>query len=130
MVSQWFYETVILLRELLIEDGSIYVHCDWHIAHYAKVILDDVFGKERFRNEIVWKRKTGRGQTNYVSTEFGTQTDTIFFYTKSEKNYFQNPIKPLREEYIEQSYRFYEPDGRRYRIDNLASTLRRKHLHD
>src|SRR5260221_6475361 len=50
-------------------------------------------------------------EPNYVSTEFGTQTDTIFFYTKSEKNYFQNPIKPLREEYIEQFYRFYEPDG-------------------
>ena len=61
---QWFYETAVLLRDLLCEDGSIYIHCDWHIAHYAKVILDDIFGKDCFRNEIVWKRKTGRGQTN------------------------------------------------------------------
>jgi len=125
---QWFHETAALLHELLTEDGSIYVHSDWHIAHYAKIILDEIFGREHFRNEIVWKRKTGRGQTNYVSTEFGTQTDTIFFYTKSEKNHFQNPIKPLREEYIEQFYRFYEPNGRRYRLADLSSPSYRANL--
>ncbi len=56
---QWFCETIVLLRELLTEEGSIYVHCDWHIGHYAKVALDQVFGAENFRNEIVWKRKGG-----------------------------------------------------------------------
>jgi DNA modification methylase len=51
---QWFYETIVLLRELLSEDGSIYVHLDWHIGHYAKAVLDEVFGYENFLNEIIW----------------------------------------------------------------------------
>lgn len=53
---QWFYETSVLLRELLKEDGSIYVHCDYHVGHYAKAVLDEVFGADNFRNEIIWKR--------------------------------------------------------------------------
>jgi adenine-specific DNA-methyltransferase len=48
---QWFYETAILLRELLADDGSIYVHLDWHVGHYAKCVLDEVFGYENFRND-------------------------------------------------------------------------------
>ena len=56
---QWFYETSLLLHELLHETGSIYVHLDWHVVHYAKALLDEVFGQENFRNEIIWKRKGG-----------------------------------------------------------------------
>src|SRR5216684_4043433 len=55
---EWFYETAVLSRELLHEAGSIYVHLDYHVAHYAKVILDEVFGGESFQNEITWKRQT------------------------------------------------------------------------
>ena len=51
---QWFYETAVLLRELLAENGSIYVHLDYHIGHYAKAVMDEVFGQENFKNEIVW----------------------------------------------------------------------------
>lgn len=125
---QWFYETIILLRELLAEDGSIYVHLDWHVGHYAKVVIDEVFGYENFRSEIIWKRKTGRGQTNNISTEFGTQTDSIFFFTKSDKNIFFNPLKPLRPEYIEQFYKYYESDGRRFRVADLSSPSFRANL--
>src|SRR3990172_4699715 len=58
---QWFYETATLLRELLAENGSIYVHLDWHVGHYAKAVMDEVFGPEAFRNEIVWSyRKLAR----------------------------------------------------------------------
>ena len=53
---KWFYETVVLLRELLADDGSLYVHLDWHVGHYAKAVLDEVFGIDYFHNEIVWKR--------------------------------------------------------------------------
>ena len=52
----WFFETVLLLRELLTDNGGIYVHLDWHVAHYAKCILDEVFGPDQFQNEIVWQR--------------------------------------------------------------------------
>jgi len=54
----WFYETIILLRDLLADDGSIYVHLDWHAGHYANAIMDEVFGYENFRNEIVWHYRT------------------------------------------------------------------------
>ena len=50
---QWFYETVVILRELLAENGSIYVHLDWHVSHYIKTILDEIFGYDYFRNEII-----------------------------------------------------------------------------
>lgn len=53
---QWFYETVLLLKELLAEDGSIYVHLDWHVGQYAKTILDEIFGYENFRTEIIWQK--------------------------------------------------------------------------
>lgn len=79
---QWFYETAILLRDLLSEDGSIYVHLDWHVGHYAKAILDEIFGYENFRNEIIWQKiRSSKGQTN----SFGNVHDLIFLYAKSEK---------------------------------------------
>ncbi|MGH9551482.1 MAG: DNA methyltransferase, partial [Terriglobales bacterium] len=55
---QWFYETVVLLHELLSERGSIYVHLDWHIGHYAKIILDEIYGYENYKNQLIWKRTT------------------------------------------------------------------------
>jgi len=53
---EWFYETLSLIRELLAENGSLYVHLDWRMVHYAKVVLDEIFGSDRYENEIIWKR--------------------------------------------------------------------------
>jgi DNA modification methylase len=78
---QWFYETCLLLKELLADDGSIYVHLDWHAGHYAKAIMDEIFGYENFRNEIVWHYRTG----NLAKNQFQRKHDTIFFYSKSDK---------------------------------------------
>ncbi len=125
---QWFYETAVLLHELLAEDGSIYVHLDYHVGHYVKTIMDEVFGINNFRSEIIWKRKTGRGQTNHTATEFGTQTDTILLFSKSVRIVFHNPIKPLRDEYIETFYKYFDSDGRRYRIADLSSPSPRPNL--
>lgn len=82
---QWFYETVLLLKELLAEDGSIYVHLDWHVGHYAKAILDEVFGYENFRNEIVWKRSAIA--TN-VNKQFRNSHDILLYYSKSKNATF------------------------------------------
>lgn len=125
---QFMYERLILMRELLSYDGSIYVHCDYHKSHHIRSILDEIFGVTNFRSEIIWKRKTGRGQTNKISTEFGTQTDSICFYTKSEKNIFQNPLKPLKKSYIEDFYKFKDDNGRIYRIADLSSPSFRQNL--
>ena len=82
---KWFYETVVVLYDLLAPTGSIYVHLDWHVGHYAKTILDEVFGAENFRNEIAWKRSSIA--TN-VSSQWRNSHDLIFFYSKSDKNTF------------------------------------------
>lgn len=81
---QWFYDSVVLLRELLHEQGSIYVHLDWHVGHYAKAVLDEVFGVDRFRNEVIWSyRKLAR-----TASQFPKSHDTILFYSKNESNTF------------------------------------------
>ncbi|MGH7497137.1 MAG: DNA methyltransferase [bacterium] len=67
---KWFYETAVLLRDLLSEAGSIYVHLDWHVGHYVKCVMDEVFGTACFQSEIIWKRKG-----NY-SAIFGHGTHT------------------------------------------------------
>ena len=94
---QWFYETVLMLKELLADDGSVYVHLDWHAGHYVKTIMDDIFGYENFRNEIVWHYRTG----NLAKNQFQRKHDTIFFYSKSDKINF-NPIE--QKEYYADIY--------------------------
>lgn len=113
---QWFYETVVILRDLLTEDGSIYVHLDAHVGHYAKVILDDVFGYDNFINELVWKRSHAHGDSGQGSKHYGRVTDKIMFYSKTE-NYIWNPsYVAYSDEALERDYKYTENDGRKYRL--------------
>src|SRR5262245_43411257 len=89
---QWFYEAVVLLRELLAATGSIYVHLDWHVSHYAKVILDEVFGPNRFVNEIVWKRSAN---TSSLGKIWKRAHDVILLYRKSGRCTFHRQRRPL-----------------------------------
>ncbi len=90
---QWFYETVVLLRELLAENGSLYVHCDWHVSHYIKAVLDEIFGSENFRNEVIWLyRKLARS-----ASQFPKSHDTLLFYAKTEANIFNVQYVELSE---------------------------------
>lgn len=82
---KYMYPRLVLMRELLSEKGSIYVHLDWHVAHYVKLILDEIFGKENFRNEIVWHYKRWTSPTNKHHQKMH---DTILFYAKSSENIF------------------------------------------
>lgn len=61
---EWFYETVVLLEQLLADNGSLYVHLDWHVGHYAKAVLDEVFGPDACMNEIIWKRTSAAPRTD------------------------------------------------------------------
>jgi DNA modification methylase len=77
---QFMYERLILLKELLSEKGSIYLHCDWHKSHHLRMIMDEVFGIDKFRNEVVWWYLWGgRGKTQWNSKH-----DTLLFYTKND----------------------------------------------
>ena len=78
---EYMYPRLVLMRELLSERGSIYVHIDWHVGHYMKVILDDIFGKENFRNEIVWYYP---GREKGSTTKFQSKHDVILFYSNSD----------------------------------------------
>ncbi|MFN8473364.1 MAG: site-specific DNA-methyltransferase [Anaerolineae bacterium] len=84
------YPRLRLLHTLLAETGSLYIHLDWRAAPYARVLLDEVFGAENFRNEIVWRRAATLGR-KAVSQQFGRVTDTILFYSKSARFTFHRP---------------------------------------
>lgn len=106
------YPRLALMRELLSDKGSIYVHIDWHVGHYVKILLDDVFGKENFRNDIIWWKTR---VSKYQSGSFGKVYDDVLFYAKSSEFYFNPPLLPYREGYIENYYRFTEEGtGRKY----------------
>jgi DNA modification methylase len=98
----WFYETIVLLEKLLKPTGSIYVHLDWHVGHYAKVILDEVFGADHFVNEIVWQKiRTTKSQT----TGFGNVHDNIYLYRKEEKPTYILQKKELDPKYVQSHYK-------------------------
>ena len=108
---------LILMRELLSDTGSIYVHLDWHVGHYVKLILDEVFGKDNFSNEISWKR--GRVVTRTTSGQFPRVTDYLYFYKKSSNGYFERTFKPYSDSTLV-LYKYNDNDGRGiYRLQEL-----------
>ncbi|HWP81844.1 MAG TPA: site-specific DNA-methyltransferase [Bacteroidota bacterium] len=114
---QWFYETVVLLRELLADNGSIYVHLDWHVGHYAKAVMDEVFGEMFIESQIIWQRVTSHSDTH----GFGFNHDMILLYAKSQ-NFTWNPqFVPHDESYIKSHYTQVDKDGRRFRWDNATA---------
>jgi len=106
------YERLKLMHGLLADDGSIYVHCDWRVNSYMRLVLDEVFGSSNFRNDIVWKKYSG--VKNQASKKFTTQTDSIFWYSKSESIIFNQQYKSMSEDYIEHEYKYVDENGRRY----------------
>lgn len=117
---------LILMRELLADTGSIYVHLDWHVGHYVKLVMDEVFGKDNFRNEIVWKRRTGTASSN---NEFGVQTDSVYFYGKGQEFHFE-PLfrRDVGQDEIASKFNLIEPDGRRYWSGDLGNPADRPNL--
>jgi DNA modification methylase len=113
------YERLILMKDLLADDGSIYVHCDWRLAAYLRFALDDVFGNERFTNELIWKRSEAHSD----SSSFGKIHDTILFYTKSAASIWNKQYVPYTEEYIERQFKYTEEaTKRRYRSADLSAS--------
>lgn len=110
---------LILMRELLADTGSIFVHLDWHVGHYVKLILDEVFGKENFTNEIIWKRSEAHSD----SSAFGAVHDVIFFYKKTRNNIWNKQYTPYTDEYIERQFKYLDKEsGRRFRSADLSAS--------
>ena len=116
------------LKRVLKPTGSLYLHCDPTASHYLKVILDAVFGPANFRNDIVWKRKAGRGETNSAAIRFGVTADNILYYVKSDKARLTRQYRESNPDYIASKFTHLESDGRRYRLDNLTSPSPRPNL--
>jgi adenine-specific DNA-methyltransferase len=116
---EWFYETAVMLNEMLTENGSIFVHLDWHVSHYVKGVLDEVFGGERFVNEVVWKRSDAKGDVTQGSRHFSRVHDVLLYYAKSDGAIWNAEYLPLSAEYVERFYKYVDPDGRRWKMDNM-----------
>jgi site-specific DNA-methyltransferase (adenine-specific) len=113
------------LHRVLKSTGSLYLHCDPTASHYLKIILDAVFGPQNFRNEIIWQRTSAHSDAR---RKFADVSDAIFFYSKTDRFFFNVQHIPHTEEYLARDYRFTDEQGRRYRRDNLASPNPRPNL--
>jgi DNA modification methylase len=110
-----------LMRDLLADDGSIYVHIGWHVSHYVRALLDEVFGAERCVNQIIWKRQTAHNDIGQGSKHFGPIHDVIFLYTKSKTFRWNMQYQPYSDAYIQAFYKYVEPEtGRLYRLSDIT----------
>jgi adenine-specific DNA-methyltransferase len=137
---QMIYERFLLIKELLNEHGSIYVHVGWQVSSPVRLILNDVFGQDYFQNEIIWQRTASHNDPR----KYGVVHDTILFYTKSDEYCWNDPKEAHSEEYIENFFVYAEsPEGevirmskgqecpqgwRRFRLGNFASPNPRPNL--
>jgi len=127
---EFLRKRLIFLRELLTDNGSIYVRIDYHFGHYVKVIMDEVFGKEKFRNEVIVNRVK---KSDTRARIFNTATDSVFFYTKGENYFFNGFRKKIEEKKAERWHamdsqgsggpriifgkKMYPPPGRHWTFD-------------
>jgi site-specific DNA-methyltransferase (adenine-specific)/adenine-specific DNA-methyltransferase len=105
------YERLILMRDLVHPEGSIYVHCDWRVQGYMRNIMDEVFGKDLFQNEIIWKR-TSPSSSKARANKFSADHDTVYFFTKSSKYNFNRVFGEYPEEEVEKRFRQSDERGR------------------
>lgn len=108
---------LVLMRELLGDYGSVYVHLDWHVAAYVKVVLDEIFGKENFVNDIAWKRSHAHGDSSQGASHYGRVSESILFYGKNAKRHWNAPYEPYTDEIIARDYKYVDEEtGERYRL--------------
>ena len=113
---QFMYERLILLKEILAIDGSIYLHCDHHQIHRLRCIMDEIFCAGNFVNEIVWKRTSAHSDPQ----KFGINLDYILFYSKTGNRIWNQLYAPHDEEYLSR-FRGIDPDGRRWADYDLSA---------
>ena len=117
-----------IAKQLLKKDGMIFVHLDFNEIHYCKILMDEIFGRDNFVNEIIWRRKQA---TSYGNSKFGITNDTILFYSKTE-TYDFHPIFSIddehTQEYIKERFVHDDGDGRKYMKSPLVNSLYRKNL--
>lgn len=117
------YERLVLMRALLAEDGSIYVHCDWRVNSAIRLVLNEIFGAggepgaAGYRNEIAWKCTSAHSDAG----KYGVNNQNIFYYTKSGQYTWNDPYGAYDEEYIETYFRYKDDGGRRFKSGDLSA---------
>lgn len=135
---EWLRKRLILLREVLADDGTILVHLDWHKSHYVKVLLDEIFGETNFRNEIIWHYQTYQG---HVFKYFPRKHDTLLVYSKNTQSVFKSQKDGNPENTIDAKRwsEFYNDQwqilGEKYpktdsRFNGYISRFQKEHGHD
>jgi len=109
------YERLILMRDLLAEDGSIYVHCDWRVNSFIRLVMDEVFSSSYYRSEVIWKRTSSHNDPN----KYGNIHDTIFFFSRSSKYSWNPQYTDYDPEYIASEFRKDE-NGKLIKYENLT----------
>ncbi len=125
---QFMYERIVLIRELLSEEGNLFLHCDWHKSSYLRIVCDEVFGNGNFVNEIIWKRKGG---SSNPSKQLDVATDTILWYRKTENAIFNEQFSkdsPETQKYIEERFNNIDENGRQFMKSPIVSPNYRENL--
>ncbi len=111
---------LVVARRLLKDTGSIFVHLDWHVSHYVKLLLDEIFGRQNLRNEIIWYY----GGPSPVKSSFPRKHDVIFFYSKTAGYYFKPQYSPIKQYLLGRARK--DPDGRLWVDQNVGKITERK----
>lgn len=114
---QFMYERLLLLKELLADNGSFYLHCDWHKSHHLRCLVDEIFGSENCQNEIVWQRTSARSD----STTYNHIHDTILFYSKGDDFPWNAQYEKHSQEYVDDKYVYSDDAGRKYQLVDMTS---------
>ena len=115
----WMYENLMAIKSIMSENASIYVHLDWHIGHYVKVLMDEIFGEDNFQAEIVWKRMTPSGFKGKYG--IGHSHDVIFWYSISDECVYNPIMVPYSKEYIEQRFSKVDENGRHFKDEKIGT---------
>lgn len=114
----WMYENLTAIKAVMSENASIYVHLDWHIGHYVKILMDEIFGEENFSSEIIWKRTTSHAQKE----GFAVVYDSIYVYTKNADDYiWHSQYAPHSDEHVKKYYSNVDENGRKYTLGDLTA---------
>jgi DNA modification methylase len=116
------YERLVLMRDLLAEDGLLFLHIGWNVSHHIRLVLDEVFGPSNFVNQIIWRRQTAHSDIGQGSRHLGRIHDVVLLYSKSNRFTWNMQYQPYSEEYASGFYKEIEPEtGRRYQLGDITA---------
>lgn len=118
----WMYENLMAIKSVMSETASIYVHLDWHIGHYVKILMDEIFGEDNFINEITWRRTFAHGDVGQGAEHLGRISDKILYYKIGTQFVFNHTFSPYEPEYVERVFTHSDSDGRKWQSVSCTAT--------